>query len=117
MRYMLLLYVPDRPAVGTPEFERFFAPVIEFHQECRRRGVLVASGPLAAPETAVTLRRRGGRVLQTDGPFAETTEWLGGYFMVDCRDRDEALELASICPTVKDGPVEVRPVADTGERA
>lgn len=112
MRYMLLLYVSDRPPLGGPEAARAFAPLVEFHQECRRRGVLVSSGPLDERSTAVTVRKRAGRLIRTDGPFAETTEWLGGYFVLDCRDRDEALELATLCPTVRDGTVEVRPVME-----
>lgn len=115
MRYMLLLYVSDRPRLGTAEAARAFAPLVAFHDECRRRGVLVRSAPLDERSTAVSLRKRNGRLLRTDGPFAETTEWLGGYFLLDCRDRHEALELAALCPTARDGSVEVRPVADRGE--
>lgn len=111
MRYLLLLYVSDRPRLGTAEAARAFAPLFAFREECRRRGVLVRSDPLDERPTAVTLRKRSGRLLLTDGPFAETTEWLGGYFLLDCRDRDEALELAALCPTARDGSVEVRPVA------
>jgi hypothetical protein len=110
VRYMLLLYVNDRPALDAPEAEATFAPIIAFQRECRERGVLVASGPLEQPDSAATVRRRGGRTLVTDGPFAETREWLGGYFLLDCRDRDEALELAARCPVAESGSVEVRPL-------
>ncbi len=112
MKYMLLLYVSDRPQPDTPEGAELFSAVMAFHRECRDRGVLVASDPLQGPQTATTIRVREGRVLSTDGPFAETAEWLGGYFMLDCRSLDEALELARICPTARDGAVEVRPVMD-----
>jgi hypothetical protein len=116
MRYMLLLYVSDRPEPGTPEGAEAFRAVMAFHQECQSRGVLVASDPLHAPETATTVRVRDGQTLTVDGPFAEATEWLGGYFILDCRDLDEALQLAAICPTAKDGSVEVRPIIDTPGR-
>jgi hypothetical protein len=110
MRYMLLLYVADRPEPDTPEGEKFYPPIAVFHEECRARGVLVASDPLRGPDTATTVRVRDGRTLNTDGPYAEATEWLGGYFVLDCRDLDEALELAARCPTAAVGSVEVRPV-------
>lgn len=113
MRYMLLLYVKDRPRPGTPEAAELFPALIAFHRECRERGVLVASDPLLEPERATTVRIRGGRVLRTDGPFAETTEWLGGYLLLDCR-AEEALEIAERCPTAIDGSVEVRPVMEVG---
>ena len=110
MRFMLLLYVTDRPTPGTPEAAEAFSAIMAFNEECRARGVLVASDPLLEPDTAQTVRVREGAVLRTDGPFAETTEWLGGYFIVDCKDRDEALELAARCPTAHSGSVEVRPI-------
>ena len=114
MRYMLLLYVEDRPSPDTPEAARFFSALIDYHRTCRERGVLVASDPLLEPASASTIRVRGGRVLRTDGPFAETTEWLGGYFILECRDVDEALELAALCPTAQNGSVEVRPIMEGG---
>lgn len=105
MRYMLLLYVTDRPKSGTREMSAF-------HRECEERGVLLAADPLYPPDTATTVRERDGKVLNLDGPFAETAEWLGGYFMLDCRDLDEALEIAALCPTAKHGSVEVRPLLE-----
>ena len=117
MRYMLLLYVDDRPEPGTPEADAAFREIAAFHAECRRRGVLVDSDPLQGPEAATTVRIRDGETLATDGPFAETTEWLAGYFVVDCPSLDEALEVAALCPTARTGSVEVRPVIDVGARA
>ena len=92
------------------------AEYMAFHDECRRRGVLIAADPLHKPETATTIRIRDGQTLSTDGPFAEATEWLGGYFMVDCDDLDEALELARLCPAARTGSVEVRPIVEVPER-
>jgi len=117
MRYMLLLYNDfDRPEPDTPEAEEMRAEYMAFHDECRRRGVLIAADPLHKPETATTIRIRDGQTLSTDGPFAEATEWLGGYFMVDCDDLDEALELARLCPAARTGSVEVRPIVEVPER-
>jgi hypothetical protein len=112
MRFMLLLYVTDRPQPGTPEAAEAFPAIKAFHAECQARGVLLAADPLQDPDTATTVRVRDGRPVHTDGPFTETKEWLGGYFILDCRDLDEALELAAECPTAKTGSVEVRPILE-----
>lgn len=112
MRYMLLLYVTDRPEPNGPDAPAARAAIMAFHQECRERGVLVAAEPLHRPDAATTIRVRDGQTLSTDGPFAETTEWLGGYFVLDCANRDEALELAARCPTAQAGSVEVRPILE-----
>lgn len=116
MRYMLLLYVEDRPAPGTPEARAAISALGAYHDELEARGALVAADPLAPPRSATTLRERGGRLATTDGPFAETREWLGGYFIVDCADLDEALRLAALCPTVATGAVEVRPIVEVPSR-
>ena len=117
MRYMLLLYIDRRPEPGTPEADAAFREIAAFHAECRRRGVLVDSDPLHGPETATTVRIRDGETLHVDGPFAETTEWLGGYFVIDCPSLDDALEIAALCPTARTGSVEVRPVVQIEARA
>jgi hypothetical protein len=110
VHYMLLLYVEDRPAPGTPEAQAAIAALAAYREELEARGALVAADPLAPPRSATTLRECGGRLVTTDGPFAETREWLGGYFIVDCADLDEALRLGALCPTVASGAVEVRPI-------
>jgi hypothetical protein len=112
VRYMLLLYVSERPEPGTPEAAEAFRAIGAFHQECKERGVLVASDPLEPPAGATTVRVSDGRTITTDGPFVETKEWLGGYFIVDCDTEQEAIELARRCPTAKDGTVEVRPLVE-----
>jgi hypothetical protein len=112
MRYLLLTYVNDRPEKGTPEAATALSAMQAFYANCRDRGVLVGADALHAPTTATTVRIRDGETLQTDGPFAESTEWLGGYFMLDCADLDEALEFAALCPTARSGSVEVRPIMD-----
>jgi hypothetical protein len=110
--YMLLLYVTDRPEPGGAESAAAREAIMAFHRECSERGVLVASAPLQRPETATTVRVRDGETLNIDGPYAETTEWPGGYFILDCGDLDEALELAARCPTAHRGSVEVRPIME-----
>jgi hypothetical protein len=111
MRYMLLIYDCDRPEPGDPGFEEALASVNAFADECRRRGALVAGDPLQPESTATTVAVRNGRTLITDGPFAETREHLGGYYILDCRNLDEALELAARCPMAAEGSIEVRPLA------
>lgn len=111
MQYMLLIYDCDRPEPGDPEFVEALRRVNAFADECRRRGVFVAGQPLQPESTATTVSVREGRTLITDGPFAETHEHLGGYYILDCRNLDEALELAALCPMAAEGSIEVRPIA------
>jgi hypothetical protein len=111
MRYMLLLYDCDRPEPGDPRFEGALERVNRFVEECRRRRVLRAGDPLQPVSTATTVRVRDGQTLIVDGPFAEVHEQLGGYYILDCHDLDEALELAALCPMAEEGSIEVRPIA------
>jgi hypothetical protein len=110
MRYMLLLYGCDRPEPGQERFEGALGRANAFAEECRRRGAFVACDPLKSVDTATTVRVRDGQTLITDGPFAETYEHLGGYYILECRGLDEALELAALCPQAQNGSVEVRPI-------
>lgn len=112
MKYMLLLYDCDRPEPGDPGFDEALESVNAFHEECRKRGVFVAGDPLRPETTATTVRVRDGETLVTDGPYAETHEQLGGYYILDCRSLDDALELAALCPMARAGSVEVRPLAE-----
>jgi hypothetical protein len=111
MRYMLLIYNCERPEPGEPGFEEALAKVNAFAAECRRRNVWVAGDPLQGESTATTVQVRDGRTLITDGPFVETHEHLGGYYILDCATLDEVLELAESCPFAADGAIEVRPLA------
>ena len=112
MHYMFLIYnCEDRPKPGDPRFEEILTRVNAFADECRRRGVFVAGDPLKPVSTATTVRVREGKAMLTDGPFAETHEHLGGYYLLNCRDLDEALELAEMVPQAHFGAtIEVRPV-------
>ena len=73
-------------------------------------GHLLAAQALQAPETAVTVRRRKGKVTVTDGPYIETKEYLGGFLLIEARDRDEAIAIAGAVPVLEHGPIEVRPI-------
>ena len=111
MRYMLLIYNRETDAAPEPsaaELEAVWALI----EEASRKGVLVAAEPLADTATATTVRVRDGKPLITDGPFAETKEQLAGYFVLDCRDLDEAIEWAARMPNCKGGDrsVEIRPM-------
>ena len=111
MQYMLLIYNCDRPEPEDPGFGEALARINAFADECRRRGVYVAGHPLQPEHAATTVSVRDGRTLITDGPFAETHEHLGGAYILDCRNLDEALELAALCPMAEQGSIEVRPIA------
>ena len=111
MRYLLLIYNCDRPEPGDPRFVDSLARVNAFADECRRRGALVAGDPLLGEHTATTVSVREGKTVLTDGPFVETHEHLGGYYVLDCPTLDDVLELAALCPMAEVGTIEVRPLA------
>jgi hypothetical protein len=111
MKYLLLIYDCERPEPADPSFAEALARVNAFADECRERGVLVGGDPLHGEDTATTVSVRDGRTLITDGPYIETHEHLGGYYVLDCRDLDEALEMAARCPLAEVGSIEVRPIA------
>lgn len=112
MQYMLLIYNCVRPEPGDPDFEESLARVNAFAAECMRRGVFIGGHPLQGEHTATTVSVREGKTLITDGPFIETHEHLGGTYILDCRDLDEALELAALCPMAEQGSIEVRPIVE-----
>lgn len=110
MKYLLLIYNCDRPDPGDAGFTDALARVNAFADECRRRGALVGGDALQGEHTATTVSVREGRTLITDGPFVETREHLGGYYVLDCKNLDEALELAALCPMAEQGSIDVRPL-------
>jgi hypothetical protein len=113
MQYTLLIYDDEQTLANMSEDERnaLFAEYGTFTQELRDAGAMVAGEPLQSIQTATTVRVRDGDTLTTDGPFAETKEQLGGFYIVDVASLDEALEWAAKIPSARSGSIEVRPVA------
>jgi hypothetical protein len=114
MKFLLLLYGDESQWTdASPEaIQRSMDEYVEYDRQVREAGVFVAGEGLEATNAASTVRVRGGETVQSDGPFAETREQLGGFYLLECRDRDEALRWASKVPAASDGSVEVRPVMD-----
>lgn len=113
MQYMLLIYngnTTDEPTPGTPEFDKYMEGYGAFTNEVKEKGVMVDGNPLQSVTTATTVRVRNGAPETIDGPFAETKETLGGYYLLDCKDIDEAIEYAAKIPTARYGSVEIRPI-------
>lgn len=111
MKYMLLIYAPEN--AWTPkERQACYDESTELTQELHARGQFVAASPLQSVATATSVRVRDGKSLITDGPFAETREQLGGYFLVEAKDLNEALAIAGRIPGARKGVVEVRPVVE-----
>lgn len=110
MRYLLMIATEERAAESTPEAESVSPEYAAFAKEMAERGVLLGGERLRLTSDATTVRVRNGEVLATDGPFAETKEQLAGYFVVDCKDLDEAIDVAAKIPGARDGSVEVRPI-------
>lgn len=120
MRYMLLIYSREDPRATDDDLAEIAGKHGSVLEESRRRGVLRAADPLAPSNTATTVRVDNDKVLVTDGPFAETKEQLAGYYILDCRDLDEAVEWAAKIPTsCQDAPgyVEVRPLREIPRRS
>ena len=95
---------------GDAGFEEFMAEYGAFAAECEKRGVMRGGARLMPTSAASTVRVRDGKTIVTDGPFAETKEQFGGYFQLDCKDLDEALEWAAKIPSARGGSIEVRPL-------
>lgn len=116
MKYLLLIYGQNSDPMdpAAPESQEIFQAYEAFTNEVNERGIHVGSNALQPVSTATTVRVRDDETLITDGPFAETKEVLGGYYLVDCADLDEALEVAAKIPGAKSGSIEVRPIWELG---
>lgn len=116
MQYLLLIYSreADHPAPGSEGFTELIGEFMALTEDVKAKGVHVAAEGLQPVATATTIRIRDGKTLTTDGPFAETKEQLGGFYLLDCANLDEALEYAARIPSARFGAVEVRPVAVYG---
>ena len=119
MKYLLMIYGDEvQDAKASPEEQqRIMGAYFAYTNEAEKAGALRASEALHPVSTATTVRVRDGRVLTTDGPFAETKEQLGGFYLLDCNDLDEAIRWASKIPHAAKGSIEIRPVVDFSQTA
>ena len=111
MRYMLLVYL-DEQAMSEEEREHCYVESAQLTQDLNATGHYVAAGPLHPVATATSVRVREGKRVVTDGPFAETREQLGGYYVIEAQDLDEAIAIAERIPPVRVGTIEIRPVME-----
>ena len=111
MKYMLLIYVNEQ-ALSETEREACYVESTQLAHEIKSNGQYLAANPLHPTSMATSVRVRDGKRLVTDGPFAETREQLGGYFLIDAKDLDVAIGIAARIPMARKGTVEVRPVVE-----
>ena len=105
MKYLCLVYLDEKRLNELPDED-----CVEFDAGIRKSGHCIASEALQSVQTATTVRVRGGKISMTDGPFAETKEQLAGFYMIEARDLDEAIQIAARIPPARVGSIEVRPV-------
>src|SRR5688572_14517296 len=110
MQYILLIYNKENFDVSEAEMAAEMEGYNAFTKEVRDRGLMVAGEALHPVNTATTVRVRDGKSMITDGPFAETHEQLGGFYILDCKNLDEATEMAAKIPGARKGSIEVRPI-------
>ena len=111
MKYMLLIYMEEQ-ALSETERQQCYAESTQLAQEIHSSGQYLAANPLHPTSMATSVRVRNGKRLVTDGPFAETREQLGGYFLIEANNLDDAIGIAARIPMARKGTVEVRPVID-----
>lgn len=111
MKYMLLVYL-DEQVLSDQEREHCYVESAQLSQQLNASGQYVHASPLHPVATATSVRVRSGKRLVTDGPFAETREQLGGFYLVEAGDLDEAIEIAERIPPAKFGTIEIRPVME-----
>ena len=114
MRYMLLIYA-DEQAWSEAEREHCYGESAQFAHQLQSDGQYLAASPLQPTSMATSVRVRNGRHLVTDGPFAETREQLGGYFLVNAKNLDEAIGIAARLPGARMGTVEIRPLLEIAD--
>jgi len=112
MKYLCLIYDEEKRlgGVSKAEMETMMGEYTAFTEGIRKSGQYVAGEPLQPVQTATTVRVRNGKVSTTDGPFAETKEQLGGFYVIDATDLNEAIQVASRIPSARYGSIEVRPI-------
>jgi hypothetical protein len=111
MKYMLLIYADEQVWTET-EREQCYGESTQLAHRLQAKGQFLAANPLQSVALATSVQVRNGKQLVTDGPFAETREQLGGYFLVEAKNLDEAIEIAGEIPAARKGTVEIRPVVE-----
>ena len=111
MKYMLLVYM-DEKAMSDTERAHCYVESVQLTHQIKAKGQYVAASPLHPVATATSVRVRDGKRLVTDGPFAETREQLGGYYLIEAQDLDEAIGIAEQIPPARLGTIEIRPVLE-----
>jgi hypothetical protein len=113
MRYLALIYTDENAVWSDEEQQQVMSDYIAFGEEGGKAGVLTGVGEALQPtSTATTVQVRAGETLTTDGPFAETKEQLGGFYLFECANLDQAIEWAAKIPGAKHGSIEVRPIME-----
>jgi hypothetical protein len=114
MKYLCLVYHEETKvdALSKSEYDAIVSEVLDYREELQKSSHYIASSPLQPVQMATTIRVHNGKVSITDGPFAETKEQLGGFYLIDARDLNEALQVASKIPPARLGSVEVRPIRE-----
>jgi hypothetical protein len=119
MQYLLLIYDSEKEwaKMSQADYGKMFEEYVEFTTDIKNKGNHLAGHQLQPISTATTVRVRDGKRLTTDGPFAETKEQLGGFYLIEAKDLDEAIEIASRIPSARVGSIEVRPLVVHGQAA
>lgn len=114
MKYLCLAYEEESKlnSLSKGEWDTLRRETLEYVEELRQRGQLISAEALKSVQTATTVRVRNGRLSITDGPFAETKETLGGFFLIEARDLNDAIRIASKWPSARLGSIEVRPIEE-----
>ncbi len=112
MKYLCLIYDDEKQLAAMPkaESDKFMGEYFAFSDSIRKSGHHIAGEALQPVSTATTVRLRNGKLSTTDGPFAETKEQLGGFYMIEARDLNDAIQVASRIPSARTGSIEVRPI-------
>jgi hypothetical protein len=111
MKYMMLIYLEEN-SLSQGDREKCYQQSAEYARQLAAEGKFLATAPLHPTSTATSVRTQDGKRVVTDGPFAETREQLGGFFLIDAKDLDEAIEIAGQIPAGRWGTVEIRPVIE-----
>jgi hypothetical protein len=114
MKYLCLVYHEETKvdALSESEYDAIVSEVLDYREELRKSSHYIASSPLQPVQTATTVRVRNGKASITDGPFAETKEQLGGFYLIEARDLNDAIRVASKMPPARLGCIEVRPLKE-----